>query len=105
MRDAKASDYWRHVYEYSEKKLYKNYISKLIVNDCNGFTGEVEMSPGITILCGLNGVGKSSLIANIKDSLGLSDSSIVSKNKWFFCKCWGRRKQRSFGKNQMRTAF
>lgn len=34
MRDAKASDYWRHVYEYSEKKLYKNYISKLIVNDC-----------------------------------------------------------------------
>ena len=24
---------------------------------------------------------------------------------WFFCKCWGRRKQRSFGKNQMRTAF
>ena len=46
MRDAKASDYWRHVYEYSEKKLYKNYISKLIVNDCNGFTGEVEMSPG-----------------------------------------------------------
>ena len=23
----------------------------------------------------------------------------------FFCKCWGRRKQRSFGKNQMRTAF
>ena len=82
MRDAKASDYWRHVYEYSEKSLYKNYISKLIVNDCNGFTGEVEMSPGITILCGLNGVGKSSLIANIKSSLGLSDSSIVSKNKF-----------------------
>lgn len=24
---------------------------------------------------------------------------------WFFCKCWGRRKQRSFGKNQMRTAL
>lgn len=22
-----------------------------------------------------------------------------------FCKCWGRRKRRSFGKNQMRTAF
>lgn len=82
MKNAKASDYWRHVYEYSEKNLYKNYISKLIVNDCNGFTGEVEMSPGITILCGLNGVGKSSLIANIKTSLGLFDSSIVSKNKF-----------------------
>ena len=22
-----------------------------------------------------------------------------------FCKCWGKRKQRSFGKNQMRTAL
>lgn len=82
MKNVKASDYWRHVYEYSEKNLYKNYISKLIVNDCNGFTGEVELSTGITILCGLNGVGKSSLIANIKSSLGLSDSSIVSKNKF-----------------------
>lgn len=29
----------------------------------------------------------------------------LRKNKRFFCKCWGRRKQRSFGKNQMRTAF
>lgn len=28
-----------------------------------------------------------------------------TKYKRFFCKCWGRRKQRSFGKNQMRTAF
>ena len=26
-------------------------------------------------------------------------------NYGLFCKCWGRRKQRSFGKNQMRTAF
>lgn len=29
----------------------------------------------------------------------------VATEKGFFCKCWGRRKQRSFGKNQMRTAF
>lgn len=28
-----------------------------------------------------------------------------SKKYWLFCKCWGRRKRRSFGKNQMRTAF
>lgn len=81
MRDAEANDYWRHVYNYSEKNLYKNYISKLIFKDCNGFTGEVVLTPGITVLCGLNGVGKSSLIANIKTSLGLSDTSIVSKNK------------------------
>lgn len=27
------------------------------------------------------------------------------KEKGLFCKCWGRRKRRSFGKNQMRTAF
>jgi len=31
--------------------------------------------------------------------------SIVSNEERLFCKCWGRRKQRSFGKNQMRTAF
>lgn len=28
-----------------------------------------------------------------------------TKKYGFFYKCWGRRKQRSFGKNQMRTAF
>lgn len=33
------------------------------------------------------------------------DQAHVAKIFWFFCKCWGRRKQRSFGKNQMRTAF
>ena len=27
------------------------------------------------------------------------------RKKGLFCKCWGRRKRRSFGKNQMRTAF
>lgn len=33
-------------------------------------------------------------------------ASVLNPNKIrFFCKCWGRRKQRSFGKNQMRTAF
>lgn len=82
MREAKANDYWRHVYEYSEKKMYKNYISKLTFNNCNGFTGEVALTPGITILCGLNGVGKSSLIASIKAALGSADGSIVSKNKF-----------------------
>lgn len=82
MRDAKANDYWRHVYEYSERKEYKNYISKLTFNNCNGFTGEVTLTPGITILCGLNGVEKSSLIASIKAALGSNDSSIVSKNKF-----------------------
>lgn len=82
MRDARANDYWRHVYEYSEKKLYKNYISKISFDNCNGFTGDVELNSGITVLCGLNGVGKSSLVANIKNILGLSDTSIVSKNKF-----------------------
>lgn len=82
MREAKAYDYWRRVYEYSEKRLYKNYISRMSFNDCNGFTGDVELNSGITVLCGLNGVGKSSLVANIKTILGLSDTSIVSKNKF-----------------------
>ena len=32
-------------------------------------------------------------------------SASDNMNLRFFCKCWGRRKQRSFGKNQMRTAL
>ena len=35
----------------------------------------------------------------------LKQEPITTKKNRFFCKCWGRRKQRSFGKNQMRTAF
>lgn len=41
----------------------------------------------------------------IRDAL----ESFISQKTTFkfglFCKCWGRRKRRSFGKNQMRTAF
>lgn len=33
------------------------------------------------------------------------DAEKLVKKYRFFCKCWGRRKQRSFGKNQMRTAL
>lgn len=39
------------------------------------------------------------------DALNKLQDEVLSKIYWFFCKCWGRRKQRSFGKNQMRTAF
>lgn len=44
----------------------------------------------------------------VEDEVQLADTlaEILKRNKYrFFCKCWGRRKQRSFGKNQMRTAF
>lgn len=79
MKSAKVNDYWKDVY--SDSKRYSNYISEISFVDCNEFTNPISVEPGITIFCGLNGAGKSSVIASIKKILGISDDSVVSKNK------------------------
>lgn len=59
-------------------------------------------------------VDKTEIIADLLRNHG--DASLITRPRRFgktltilifrlFCKCWGRRKRRSFGKNQMRTAF
>lgn len=80
MKSARVHDYWKEVY--SDSRRYSNYISEISFIDCNGFTGSIKVEPGITVFCGLNGAGKSSIIASIKNLLGISDDSVVSKNKF-----------------------
>ncbi|MGN1224031.1 MAG: ATP-dependent nuclease [Ruminococcus sp.] len=78
MRNKKAKDYWNKIY----LKRYTNYIDSLIFNDCNGFTDTVKLEPGITAICGLNGVGKSSVISSIAKLLGIPDDSVIRKSKF-----------------------
>lgn len=80
MRSAKSDDYWNDVYK--DSRRYSNYIKELSFIDCNGYTGSVELTPGITVICGLNGAGKSSIVSSIKEMLGLNESSVISKNKF-----------------------
>lgn len=67
MRRAKEADYWDKVYK-------RKYSNSLLCIDLNGLNGlhEITFSKGITAICGLNGAGKSTIIAALKDSLGLS---------------------------------
>ena len=77
MRSASASHYWKKVYT----QKYSSYLHSLTLSDCLGFTGKITFSKGITAFCGLNGVGKSTLVDSIKHVLGLNDNSIITNNK------------------------
>lgn len=66
MRTAKEIDYWDKVYA----RKYNVGLKKINLDGLNGFD-KVFFSDGIFVLCGLNGVGKSTIIAAIKDVLGL----------------------------------
>lgn len=78
MRSAKAKDYWEKVYS----GQYTIFIDSLTFKDCNGFSGDVKLEPGITVICGLNGVGKSSVISSIVKLLGIADDSVIRKSKF-----------------------
>lgn len=67
MRRAKETDYWDKVYK-------REYSNSLLCIDLNGLNGlrEIIFSKGITAICGLNGAGKSTIIAALKDVLGLN---------------------------------
>lgn len=81
MRKAAANDCWRTVY----KRNYANYIKSITLDDCMGYSGTVSFQPGITAICGLNGVGKSTLISCIKNIVsGADDDSLITRNKSSF---------------------
>ena len=67
MRKAKETDYWDKVYK-------RKYSSNLLSVELNGLNNlqEISFSNGITAICGLNGAGKSTIIAAVKDLLGLN---------------------------------
>lgn len=79
MRIAEVNSYWKDVYK--DPRRYCNYIKEVSFSDSVSTKFSIELSPGITAICGLNGAGKSSFIASIKELLGLSVSSIISKKK------------------------
>ena len=68
MRDNKAKDYWNRI----EKVNVSNYCSSVSLNGLNGFDEPIVLSNKIQVLCGLNGAGKSTVLAAVKSILGLS---------------------------------
>lgn len=71
MRSAKEIDYWSKVYQ---RKYTNNFVS-INLNGLNNIE-EIDFSEGIMVLCGLNGAGKSTIIAAIKDLIGINLSSV-----------------------------
>lgn len=78
MRSAEAKKNWQDFYSSSK---YSTYLDSISLDNCLGYTGTFPFSKGITAFCGLNGVGKSTLISCIKQSLGILDDSIVTNDK------------------------
>ena len=73
MRDAKAQDHWNRAY----KRDYPDCLLELDFQGLNNLP-TITIPPGILVLCGLNGAGKSTIISAIKDILGvpLSDQDL-----------------------------
>lgn len=80
MKEARAEDYWEKVY--SSPLRYSNYVREITFEECNGLSDTIKFEPGITVFCGLNGAGKSSIIASVKELLGLAEDSVVCKGKF-----------------------
>lgn len=66
MREAKAKDYWKNIQKYA----YKSYLTQIDIHGYNNL-GKLELGKGIQVICGLNGVGKSTIILAIKNLLGI----------------------------------
>lgn len=72
MRMARAADYWRHVTE----NAYPQRVDRLVYDNVLGLgQGDVRFRAGITVVCGTNGVGKSSLLDCLWGALATTDLS------------------------------
>ncbi|RBN39922.1 hypothetical protein DMN50_17835, partial [Priestia megaterium] len=71
IRSAKVPDIWRKV----ERNSYKYYLDSLNLNGILGINEPINFKKGIFTICGLNGVGKSTVFTAIKDILGIKISS------------------------------
>ncbi len=71
MRTAKENDYWEKVYSVGSKYA----ITSIDLNGINGLE-KIDLCNGIVALSGLNGAGKSTIIAAIKDLLGYDITKI-----------------------------
>lgn len=66
MRTARINDHWRRI----AKRKYLTYLESINLNGCIGIN-EINFGDGIRCICGLNGAGKSTIIAAIKAIIGL----------------------------------
>lgn len=66
MREVKAKDFWRKIPKYE----YKSYLTQIDIHGYNNL-GKLELGKGIQVICGLNGVGKSTTVLAIKNLLGI----------------------------------
>lgn len=89
MRQAKFNDGWRRTQELSN---YNCQLRQVAINDAKGVSDKfcLELDNGISVLCGKNGVGKSTILKSIyscikknglvNNRLNLSDINISLKN-------------------------
>lgn len=66
MRDARAIDYWKK----TDKIQHQIEIKNIDLNGINGIQN-IKIEKGIFAICGLNGVGKSTVASALKDLIGL----------------------------------
>ena len=66
MRDIKSKDYWQEAY----RRRYTNNITEIDFNGLNNLP-DISLPSGVLAFCGLNGAGKSTIIAAIKDLIGI----------------------------------
>lgn len=76
IRTAKVPDIWRKI----DKNNYRYYLDSVNLNGILGITEPINFQKGIFTICGLNGVGKSTVFTAIKDILGIN-ISIRDRNK------------------------
>lgn len=80
MRDVKAKDYWSKL----PNLCIQNYCSSVNLFGLNGFNN-IDISSKMQIICGLNGVGKTTVLSCVKDILGIElteqDMNIIGENK------------------------
>ena len=66
MRENKAKDYWSKL----SKSKSTNYCATVNLYGLNGLD-EIKLSTNMQIICGLNGVGKTTVLSSVKDILGI----------------------------------
>lgn len=67
IKSAELNDIWKNI----NKKSYRYNIRELHLNGLLGIEQSIEFKEGIFAICGLNGVGKSTIYNAVKDLLGL----------------------------------
>ena len=81
MRNARANDYWRHVMDSDRKRPLR--LRSLSFQDVIGLgSGRVELHHALTIICGANGVGKSTMLSVCGLTLNFELAEVKARNRF-----------------------